>query len=70
MQYNRADAMTLRSDEKGLRNTHKDSLISLIVSAIAFSSVITDIVVNWQKNVIQHPYWGKIFPFQDDYAHI
>ena len=39
-----------------------------MASAIASSSVITDIAVNQQKNVIQHSYWGKIFPFQDDYA--
>ena len=37
-------------------------------SAIAFSSAITDIAVYWQKNVIQHPYWGKVFLFQDEYA--
>ena len=35
-------------------NTHKDSLILLIASTIAFSSAITDIAVNWQKNVIWH----------------
>ena len=34
-----------------------------MASAIAFSSDISDIAINWQKNVIQHPYWGKIFPF-------
>ena len=34
---------------------------------MAFSSAVTDIQ---QMNIIQHPYWGKIFPFQDDYAYI
>ena len=38
-----------------------------MTSAIAFSSANTDIAINWQKNIVQHPYWGKIFPFQDDY---
>ena len=35
---------------------------------MAYSSAITYIVVNRQNNIIQHPYWGKIFPFQDDYV--
>ena len=30
----------------------------------------TTILVNWQKNIIQHPYWGKLFLFQNDYAFI
>ena len=42
----------------------------LIASAIAFSSAITAILINWQKNVIQHPYWGKIFLFRDGHASI
>ena len=37
---------------------------------MAFSSAVTNIVVNQQKNIIQHSYWGKIFPFQDDSAYI
>ena len=36
---------------------------------MAYSSAITYVVVNQQKNIIQHPYWGKIFPIQDDYAY-
>ena len=40
MQYKRANAMTLRSDEIIWGNTHKDSLILLIASTIAFSSTI------------------------------
>ena len=45
--------------------------ISIIAhaSAMAFSSAITYIAVNQYKKIIQHPYWGKIFPFQDDYAY-
>ena len=46
MQYKKADAMTLRSDEIRWWNTHKTSLMLLIASAIAFSSTITDIAVN------------------------
>ena len=38
-------------------------------SAMTYSSAITYIAVNWQKNIIQHPYWGKIYPIQDDYAY-
>ena len=41
--------MTLRSDEIIWWNTHKDSLISIIASAIAFSSAITTISVNHQR---------------------
>ena len=37
-------------------------------STMAYSSAITYIAVNQQKNII-HPYWGKIFPFRDDYAY-
>ena len=36
---------------------------------VAFSSDVTSVTVNWQKNIIQHPYWGEIFPFRYDYAH-
>ena len=54
MQYKRVDAMTLRSDEIIWWNTLEGSLLSLIATAIAFSSAITDIAVNPQKNVIQH----------------
>ena len=45
--------------------------ISIIAhaSALAFSSTITYIAVNQKKNIIQHHYWSKIFPFQDDYAY-
>ena len=43
---------------------------TLTASAVAFSSAVTNIAVNQQKNIIQHPYWGKIFPFQDAYAYI
>ena len=49
----RADAMTLGSDEIRWWNIHETSQIMLIASAIAFSSVITDIAVNWQNNIIQ-----------------
>ena len=38
-------------------------------SAMAYSSAITYIAVNQQMNIIEHPYWGKIFPIQDDYAY-
>ena len=43
--------------------------ISIITHAfiVAFNSDVTNIPVN-QQNVIQHPYWGKIFPIRDDYA--
>ena len=46
--------------------------ISIIAhaSAMAFSSAITYIAVNQKKkNIIQHPYWGKIFPFQNGYTY-
>ena len=66
--YGRSDAMTLRSDEIRWWNTHKDSSILLITSAITFTSSSTNVAINWQKNIIQHPYWGKTFPFWDDYA--
>ena len=36
---------------------------------VALSSDVTSIAVNWQKNIIQHPYWGEIFPFRYDYAY-
>ena len=36
---------------------------------VAFSSDVTSMMVNRCKNIIQHPYWGKIFPFQYDYAY-
>ena len=49
-----ADAMTLRSNEIRWWNTLERSLLLLIASAMAFSSAITDIAFNWQKNVIQH----------------
>ena len=43
--------------------------ISIITHAfiVAFNSDVTNIPVN-RQNIIQHPYWGKIFPIQDDYA--
>ena len=62
--------MTLKSDEIEWWTTLEISLLSLLASAIAFSSAITDIAVNWQKNITQHPYWGKIFQFWNDYAYI
>ena len=62
--------MTLNYGEIVWWNTLVNSLLSLAASAVAFSSAVTNIVVNWQKNIIQHPYWGKIFPFQDDYAYV
>ena len=45
--------------------------ISIIThtSTKVFSRVVTCIAVNQQKNIIQHPYWGEIFPFQYDYAY-
>ena len=61
MQYKKADAMTLRSDETIWWNTHKDSLILFVASAIAFSSTITTIVVNRQKNVYNIPIGAKYF---------
>ena len=42
----RSDAMTLRSDEIIWWNTHENSLLLLIASAIAFSSTITAILAN------------------------
>ena len=68
MQYQRADTMTLRSDEIIWWNTHESSLLSLIASATASSSAITAIPVNQQRDILQHPYWGKLFLFQNDYA--
>ena len=53
MQCKRADAMTLKSDEIRWWNILESSVLSLIASAMAFSSAITDVAVNWQKNVIQ-----------------
>ena len=43
----RADAMPLRSDEITWWNTHKNSLILLTASVIAFSSANTAISINW-----------------------
>ena len=62
--------MTLNSDEMIWWNTLKISWWSLIAFAMAFTSATTDIAVNQKKNIIQHPYWDKIYPFWDDYAHI
>ena len=53
MQYKMADAMTLRYDTIVWWNTLESSLLLLIASTIAFSSVITTISVNQQKNIIQ-----------------
>ena len=65
MQYLRVDAMTQRSDEITMGNPN-------IVHGFSHSaySDATAILVNWQKNIIQHPYWGKIFLFQNDYVYI
>ena len=62
--------MTLNSEETIWWNTQVSSLLSLTAPAVVFSSAVTDIVVNQQKNIIQYPYWGKIFPFWDDYTYI
>ena len=43
-------------DKVGLRGCLESSPLLLMASAIAFSSAITNIAVNQQKNVIQHPY--------------
>ena len=67
MQYQRADAMTLRSDEKYDEMSMK-ILYYNSASATAFISPITAISINQQMNIIQHPFWGKIFLFQDDYV--
>ena len=56
--------MTQRSDEITMETPQ-------IVYGFIHStySDATTISVNWQKNIIQHPYWGKIFLFQNDYAY-
>ena len=51
-------------------NVQEISLLLFITSTTAFSSTITAILINQQKNIIQHPYWDKIFLFQNDYAHV
>ena len=65
MQYLRTDAVTQRSDEITMENAN-------IVHGFSHSaySNATSISVNLQKNIIQHPYWGKIFLAQNDYAYI
>ena len=60
--------MTLGTEENFLMKYPCKISIITHTSAMAFSSVITYISVNRQKNVVQHLYWGKIFPFLDDYA--
>ena len=52
----RSDAMQEGwcNDLKIWWNTLESSLLSLMASAIAFNSGITDIAVNWLKNLIQH----------------
>ena len=44
--------MTLKSDELVWLNTLESSLLSLTASAMAFSSAITNIAVNRQKNIL------------------
>ena len=44
--------------------------VCIITHTSAMGLVV--LVLVWQlisKNIIQHPYWGKIFPFQYDYAY-
>ena len=55
MQYLRADAMTQRFDEITMENPN-------IVHGFSHSAYgnATTISINRQKNIIQHPYWGKI----------
>ena len=50
--------MTQRSDEITMENPN-------IVPGFSHSAYrdATTIWVNEQKNIIQHPYWGKIFLF-------
>ena len=65
MQYLRADAITQRSDEITMEYPN----IVHGFSHRAYSDA-TAISVNQQKNIIQHPCWGKIFLFQNDYTYI
>ena len=50
--------MTKRSDEITMGNPN-------FVHSFSYHTYSHDtaILVNWQKNIIQHPYWGKTFLF-------
>ena len=67
--YLESDAMLTGSEEIFLMKYPCKVPIIAHTFIVAFSSDVTGIIVNWQKNIIQHPYWGKIFPFQYDYAY-
>ena len=53
MQQKKGEAMTLNSEEIFWWNIQVSSLLSLAASAVASISAVTDIAINWQKNIIQ-----------------
>ena len=58
---------------KNIWEVHKSFAISWkVVEAAAFVlHMILKYESNlYQKNFVQHPYWGKIFLLQSEYAHI
>ena len=57
-----SDAMLTGSEETLLKCLCEISIITHTF-VVAFSSDVTSIAVNRCKNIIQHPHWGKIFPF-------